>query len=687
VCYRDLGWGVDLGRGASTVQTETGNAAIRAGKRTDMKNEKRTGGPQSVIKETSSAEVREIRLVYIVVPRRRARRLRDVTPLVESIAQSGLIEPIIVRRLQDGRLVLVAGLHRLEAHRKLHRETILARIINVSDLEAELIELDENLTRTELTVLERGEHLLRRKQIYEQLHPETKQGGAPGKKGGGKKANDATVASFAEDTSAKTGLSTRTIQDDVKIARLGDDTKKAIRGTPWEDQKRVLLQITRVQPEMQIAVAKALASGRCRTVQQAAIELGLKDKPQPRCQRGRITVRVHGVLDPLREAKKRLERLAAGLDPVSAPEAKLIAEEIAATEEKIHAFARSIEARLAASSIPNDMRPKSEGWPVPASDDRSHLVLESTPPTGDASEVPQIMLLSEQGFKDAIAILRGQEQVAKRALDALSLMPDDDQRVASTRTRLQEMVAKSFEQLNQHRALLEGRYRYADYLRDHGIDPSVPQGNEGMRSGNRSSMRARYSLREVTERYWRRRSAQLQRTGSSASASPQPEVRPAQTIVPNAPCAAQRVVPHATALNAVPASERARAPMTNPVNVRNEVCNLLSAYLHRMLQTPDDVEAAIRAKPWPAEMIEAGLEIARSMLLPRGPSTAVTVQGASQASTPAQPVMSMSNDPSRPNVCSMKEAMALASAGPGTLARAVSLALKHGYGQRTTVSS
>ena len=127
--------------------------------------------------------------------------------------------------------------------------------------------------------------------------------------------------------------------------------------------------------------------------------------------------------------------------------------------------------------------------------------------------------------------------------------------------------------------------------------------------------------------------------------------------------------------------------MTNPVNVQNEVCNLLSAYLHRTLQTPDDVEAAIRAKPWPAEMIEAGLEIAWSVLRPRVPSTAATVQGTSQSSTPAQPATSMSKGPSRPNAYSIREAMALASAGPGTLARAVSLALKHGYGQRTTVSS
>lgn len=325
-------------------------------KRTDMKNEKRTGNPPSVTEEIRPAEIREIPLADIVVPKRRARRLRNVTSLAESIAQIELIESIVVRRLPDGRLVLVSGAHRLEAHRQLGRETILARIIVVSDLEAELIELDANLARIELTVLERGEHLLRRKEIYEQMYPEAKHGGAPGKKGGGKKAKDATVASFAEDTSSKIGLSVRTIQDDVTIARLPADARQAIRGTPIEDQKRVLLQITRIAPDKQAAVAEAVASGRCRSVAQAAIELGFTIERPSRPRRSDITGRVREAAQPLREARKRWHRLIRGLDPAHAPEAQAIGEEIAALEKKIATLMTSIEMRTAVR-IQNGMVP------------------------------------------------------------------------------------------------------------------------------------------------------------------------------------------------------------------------------------------------------------------------------------------------------------------------------------------
>ncbi len=113
----------------------------------------------------------------------------------------------------------MSGYHRLEACRQLGWTEITAQVVDLSELEAELAGIDKNLIRNELTVLERGEQLRRRKEIYEALHPETKQGGSPGKKGGGKVAKNDTLSSFAEDTADKTKTSARTIQREIQIAK------------------------------------------------------------------------------------------------------------------------------------------------------------------------------------------------------------------------------------------------------------------------------------------------------------------------------------------------------------------------------------------------------------------------------------------------------------------------------------
>jgi hypothetical protein len=70
--------------------------------------------------------------------------------------------------------------------------------------------------RAELTELERGEHLAARKQIYEQLNPETKAGAVQGlgmqRAATGDLAAESAARSFATYTAAKTGLSERTIR-------------------------------------------------------------------------------------------------------------------------------------------------------------------------------------------------------------------------------------------------------------------------------------------------------------------------------------------------------------------------------------------------------------------------------------------------------------------------------------------
>jgi ParB family chromosome partitioning protein len=128
---------------------------------------------------------------------------------------------------------------------------IPATVLSLNDIDAQIAEIDENFVRNELSVLERGEQLKRRKELYEAKYPQTKAGVAgatASNKAQGK--NDATpesgVASFAKDVAAKTGRGVSTIKEDVQIAsRIAEPVKETIRNTPLADNKSQLLEMTR----------------------------------------------------------------------------------------------------------------------------------------------------------------------------------------------------------------------------------------------------------------------------------------------------------------------------------------------------------------------------------------------------------------------------------------------------------
>jgi ParB-like chromosome segregation protein Spo0J len=167
-------------------------------------------------------DTRTIALSGIVVAKRRLRALREetVNALVQSMADQGQLQSIVVRPHKDGGYSLVVGLHRLEAAKKLKWKQINCTIFDGMEADdAELAEIDENLIRAELSPAERALHIGKRKELYEKIHPETKKGGVPGKAGGGKKAKTAKLATFARDTATKTRVSRRSVERDATRAK------------------------------------------------------------------------------------------------------------------------------------------------------------------------------------------------------------------------------------------------------------------------------------------------------------------------------------------------------------------------------------------------------------------------------------------------------------------------------------
>ncbi len=130
------------------------------------------------------------------------------------------------------------------------------------DFKAELAHLDENLCRKDLTALERSQWLVRRKELYEAQHPETKAGVSQGE---GKKRSlgkaelsaESAPSSFVADTVTKTGRSKRVVHEDVAIGtHLTPAAVEIIKGTPVEDHKTALMSVASKPPQEQVEAAK-----------------------------------------------------------------------------------------------------------------------------------------------------------------------------------------------------------------------------------------------------------------------------------------------------------------------------------------------------------------------------------------------------------------------------------------------
>jgi ParB family chromosome partitioning protein len=158
-----------------------------------------------------------------------------VNQLADSILNVGLQSPIVVRPAPSGNTgteriyELLTGNHRYAALQKLKRTTIPAIIANADDLHAELITIDENLCREALSPAQETAAIARRKQIYEQLHPETAHGG---NRKSSRQFGDLKPKRFTKATAAETGRSERSVQRLVTRAEKIEPTDlKRIVGT------------------------------------------------------------------------------------------------------------------------------------------------------------------------------------------------------------------------------------------------------------------------------------------------------------------------------------------------------------------------------------------------------------------------------------------------------------------------
>ena len=134
-------------------------------------------------------------------------------------------------------------------------------------LQAELAEIDENFVRADLETLEFGKLLLRRKEIYEMLHPQVKNGGdRKSEKIRTRRARSDSDKSFVRDTADKLGISTRSVEEKIQIARdMTPRAQEIIQDADRKIKKKDLVKLSRMEPEQQEQAAAQLAAGEIRS--------------------------------------------------------------------------------------------------------------------------------------------------------------------------------------------------------------------------------------------------------------------------------------------------------------------------------------------------------------------------------------------------------------------------------------
>jgi len=163
---------------------------------------------------------------------RRELNAAAVRRLAESIEQIGLRHPITVRERGE-RYSLVAGRHRMAAFEKLGREHIPAIIVKMTNDEARLWEIAENLHRSDLTKLERDEQIAEWIKLTERIS--NSQNGSLRSDGRGGRP------SGVENAARELGIHRHDAHRAMQVASLSEEAKTAAREVGLDDNRSALL--------------------------------------------------------------------------------------------------------------------------------------------------------------------------------------------------------------------------------------------------------------------------------------------------------------------------------------------------------------------------------------------------------------------------------------------------------------
>ncbi len=261
-----------------------------------------------------------------VLPKRRALVEARVLALMESFLIVGQTVPILCWRPDpQSRHQLVAGLHRLEAAKRLGWEFIDARIIEGDEIGAKIAEIDENLCRSDLSPAEEVAAIKRRKELIEAKERKVgveKEIGTASAEHNGDLCRSASKRQQRRRAGEKTGHDPGSVRDVALKMRktyarvqqslhfakiLGDTALEEVIGTPL-DTRRGLAALCRLTEEERAACLQKVRAGEKISIRAIGSRRASAPRLQTAWQRAKQDERIVFLSDPqtCREIEKLL---------------------------------------------------------------------------------------------------------------------------------------------------------------------------------------------------------------------------------------------------------------------------------------------------------------------------------------------------------------------------------------------
>ena len=205
---------------------------------------KTTHTPAAIVEQIPVAKVK-------VAVRLRNTSEEKVAELISSINGIGLLHPITVSK-RENHYLLLSGHHRLAAAKELGWKNIPATIKEAHPLIEQLVEVEENLVRSDLNAIQIAEHIIKREELLNELGQRAKTGDNRWHKKG----------LTSTDLAKSMGVTRRTYLYKKSVANLHPEVKDLLGETEFANNMTDMVLLAKQTDDVQLEVANILTTGK-----------------------------------------------------------------------------------------------------------------------------------------------------------------------------------------------------------------------------------------------------------------------------------------------------------------------------------------------------------------------------------------------------------------------------------------